>query len=205
MKYDHENFPIDDAEAQERRDGSRTTSVYRPVLIEFEGFAGFCLIRNLSPGGMMGQVYTEFTPELSVTVHISPEIIVNGQIVWSKDQRIGVQFEREIDVEEVLKELGSKYIGSKLNRAPRLQIQCSGELRIGNESIAMELQDISQRGTKVAVPHLKAGEEVVVLLDGLDPHKALVRWSQRGTAGLNFVRPLGFEELARWAIGRYSK
>lgn len=201
---EEDEFSREEDPSNERRTGSRTTSVYRPVLIELEDFAGFCLIRNLSSRGMMGQVYAQLAQGEPVTVHINPEIIVTGTIVWSKDQRIGVEFDQEIDVDEVLRELGRTYTGSRLNRAPRLQIQCTAELVVADVTLPAEVQDISQRGVKVAAPLLKPGEEVTVRLEDMAPRKAVVRWSRQGAAGLNFMRPLGFEELARWVIQRHS-
>ncbi len=47
---DEHELPEDPASPDRRRD-NRTTAVYRPVLLETEGFTGFCLLRNLSPSG----------------------------------------------------------------------------------------------------------------------------------------------------------
>ena len=37
--------------AIERRSEERTATVFRPILIETDQFAGFCVLRNLSPSG----------------------------------------------------------------------------------------------------------------------------------------------------------
>lgn len=197
--------PSLDATADERRAGNRTTAVYRPVLIEMEEFAGFCLIRNLSPGGLMGVVYAQFAAGQPITVQFHPDHVVTGMIAWAKEQRIGVRFDEEIDVARVLRTLGSQSSDGRLNRAPRLQIHCEGELVAEQRTLPITLQDISQRGIKAAVPLVQPGDEFVVRLEGLEPHKAVVRWTQNGTAGLNFIRPLGFEELAEWVIQRQSR
>lgn len=188
----------------ERRAGDRTTSIYRPALIETEDFAGFCLIRNISPGGMMGSVYADFASEQPVRVQFHPEYTMEGFIAWSKDKRIGIRFNHDIDVDKVLHDLGSREIGGKLNRAPRLPIQCQGELVIEKRVVPVTVQDISQRGLKVAGSSVCLGDEVIVRLEGLEPHKAIVRWVQGGAAGLNFIMPLGFGQLAEWVIGLQS-
>ena len=189
-----------------RRAGNRTTAVYRPALIETEDFAGFCLIRNISPGGMMGSVYAEFAADQPVRIQFHPAYTIAGTIAWSRDKRIGIRFDMEIDVSQVLHELGSKEIGGKVNRAPRLPVQCLGELVFEKQVLPMMLQDISQRGIKVSVTAaLTPGDEVVVRLDGFEPHKAVVRWTQPGAAGLNFIMPLGFEQLAEWVIAQQAK
>ena len=66
-------------------------------------------------------------------------------------------------------------------------------------------EHISQRGIKAIIPSIRPGEEVLLRLPGMEPRKAVVRWSQFDTAGLNFLRPIAFEELARWAIERQSE
>ena len=187
-----------------RRSDDRITSVYRPVLIEMDEFAAFCLVRNLSSGGMMGSVYAQFVERQEVSVQFHPDHIVSGAIIWSKDGRVGIQFNHKIDVSETIRQLADKCLGKKINRSPRLQIECAGELEFDGRSIAMRLRDISQRGIKVEVALIKPEDEVIVHLEGLEPHKALVRWTQRGLAGLNFVRPISFEQLATWVIGQQS-
>lgn len=196
---------VPDEEAiMDRRSEGRTKAVYRPVLIETDEFGGFCLVKNLSQGGMMGVVYAQFAAEQPVTVQFHPDHVVTGMIVWSRDGSIGVGFDEKIDVEEILHNLASKYVGRLVNRAPRLPIECRGEVDVDGRALPITVIDISQRGMKAVAAFLRPGEEVVVRLDGMEPHKAQVRWTQGGVAGLNFVRPIGFEDLAKWAIERQS-
>lgn len=189
---------------QERRAESRTATVFRPVLLETAEFAGFCLVRNLSSNGMMGHVYTEFAAEQPVTLQFGPEIILPGTLLWCKDGRVGVQFDQELDVKAVLTRLGQKVVQGKINRAPRLPIQCKGELIIGDRILAFELQDISQRGIKLRTSFVQTGDEVRVQMEGFGRRNAVVRWARNGTAGLNFIQPLSFEELARWVVDRQA-
>ena len=193
-----ENF--DDGKPVDRRKDNRTTAVYRPVLLEAEGFTGFCLLRNLSPSGMMGEAYAHFAEGEEVSIQFMPGHLVSGNVIWSRDGKIGVEFDQEIDLAGSLKNMGSTYVESKLNRAPRLQIECEGEAIIGDARWRIRVQDVSQRGLKAVLPSAKPGDEVLLSLPGMDPRKAIVRWSQGDNAGLNFLRPIAFEELARWAI-----
>jgi hypothetical protein len=64
------------------------------------------------------------------------------------------------------------------------------------------LQDISQKGAKIRASFVRSGDEVTLCLAGLEPRKALVRWTRLGAAGLNFVRPFGFDELGEWVIAQ---
>ena len=195
----------DDPNDADRRKDGRTAAVYRPVLLEAEGFTGFCLLRNLSPSGMMGVAYAQFAPGEEVGVQFMPGHVVSGKIAWSKDGKIGVEFDEEIDLVGSLKGMGSTYVESKFNRAPRLEINCDGEAEIGSLKIKLRVLDISQRGIKAMLPSAVPGDEVLVRLPGMEPRRAVVRWSKGDIAGLNFVRPIAFEELARWAIYSQSE
>jgi len=202
MSEETTNSLASHAQPVDHRGQNRTTTIFRPVLIETEEFAGFCLVRNLSPNGLMGKVYTQFADDLAVTVYFNDEIFVSGKIVWSDNETIGLHFYETIDVSELLGKLATKVVGDKVNRAPRLPIQCNAALEIGRRMEIVEVLDISQRGIKVRVPFLAPDEEVLVWLEGLPPRKALVRWTQFGTVGINFIRPLGFDELAEWVINQ---
>ena len=186
----------------ENRSETRTATMFRPVLIEAEQFAGFCLVRNLSPHGMMGHVYTDFAEETPVTLQFGPNLIVAGRIIWCRDGRTGVEFDEKIHVAEVLAEMGSEVFEGKINRAPRLEMRCAGELHIADRQLEFQLLDISQRGMKVRASFIQLGDEVEAQLDGLRRRKAVVRWMQNGIAGLNFISPIPFEELAYWVISR---
>lgn len=188
-----------DGAGGERRSEDRIATVFRPILIETEQFAGFCLLRNLSPNGMRGQVYTSFGEGLAISVQFSPEQIVQGTVIWCKDGHVGVQFDEPVNAERVLSDLGRKLVQGKINRAPRLQIECEAELLFDDRPLTIEVQDISQRGIKAVASFIVPGDEVWVRLKGLE-RKAVVRWTQGRTAGLNFIRPLSFEELAHWVI-----
>ncbi|MBO9497920.1 MAG: PilZ domain-containing protein [Novosphingobium sp.] len=197
--------PIEEDElSAERRRDNRTTAVYRPVLLESEGFTGFCLLRNLSPSGMMGIAYAAFAEGEAVSVQFMPGHVVTGHVIWSRDGRIGVQFDHEIDLAASLKSMGSTYVESGLNRAPRLQIDCEGEALMGDSRWKIRIQDISQRGIKTTLRGARPGDEVTVMLPGMEPRKAVVRWARNDQVGLNFIRPIAFEELARWAIYQQS-
>lgn len=187
----------------DRRSAERTATVFRPVLIETEDFAGFCLVRNLSLHGLMGDVYTSFADEQPVTVDFGHKSIA-GTLKWCKDSRIGIEFNSAIKISEILAVMGSRTVEGLINRAPRLQIRCPVELTIGDRVRVAEIEDISQRGVRVQAPFMPVNQDVFVQLDGLERRKAIVRWAQAGMAGLNFIRPLSFQELAQWAVQQQS-
>ena len=189
-----------DGFAGERRSDERTTTVYRPVVILVEGFAGFCLVRNLSPEGMMGMVYTSFAEGSPISIQFHSAFTVPGTVVWSSDAKVGIRFDDRIDVPAVLHLLSNPLYRGKVNRAPRLEIQTKGEIDLDGRTISVELQDISQRGLKVRSTFLRPEDEVTVHLQGMEPRGAIVRWALLETAGLNFIRPISYSELSEWVI-----
>ncbi|MCB2061712.1 MAG: PilZ domain-containing protein [Novosphingobium sp.] len=197
--------PVDFGTKGERRVEDRTkTTVYRPILFETAELGSFCLLRDLSPGGMMGVIYTTLASNQPITIEFHPEYRVRGIIAWSRDERVGVHFDAEIDVAHTIAVLGKTHAEGWIKRAPRLALDCEGELQIGQKTLPFQLHDISQRGASLELPGIKPGEEISVRLPGLEPHKAVVRWVRGDKAGLNFLRPFGLEELARWALARQS-
>lgn len=174
--------------------------MFWPVLIRFDDFTGLSLIRNLSPHGMMARVYAQLAPEQVISVQFNQDTVVDARVVWSNGQRIGVEFDREIDVDAILSRFGRQNNGTGEDRAPRLQIDCGCEILTESGTLAVDVRDISQRGVKIATSRLRPGDEVTIHLPRMRPKKAVVRWVQQETAGLNFLDPLGFEDLARWVI-----
>ena len=204
MKQVEDGYPLE-AGSGERRSSTRTTTVFRPVLIETAEFSGFCLIRNLSETGIMGHVYTNFAENQSVTIHFGQTTRVEGTLVWCMDGRVGVRFDHTIDVDGVLAQLAAKSVNGRLNRPPRLQLRCEGKLIIGDRALTIEVQDVSQRGIKVLASFIRTGDELYVEMSGLERRKAIVRWTQAGVAGLHFVTPLSFEQLANWAVAQQTR
>ena len=187
-------------EAAERRVNARTATVFRPVLIETAEFSSFCLVRNLSEMGIMGHVYTDLAENLPVTIHFGQATKVSGTLVWSAGGRVGVRFRHSVDVDGILAVLAAKIVNGKLNRAPRLRIRCHAKLGIGDRTLAIEVQDVSQRGIKITASFILPGDELYVEMSGIERRKAIVRWTKDGAAGLHFVRPLSFEQLANWVV-----
>ncbi len=188
----------------DRRSDKRTTTVYRPVLIETEEITGFCLLRNISSEGMMGRFHTEFPANTAVTVQFNAHLSARGKVSWSGDGMIGIQFAAPIDVPRILHGLSTSPLRGKINRAPRLQVQANIQIILNGRTVPVEVQDISQKGLKVRTAFLRSGDEVTVLLDGLDPKKAVVRWTDPQLAGLNFIQPLAFDQLSEWVIRQHE-
>ena len=183
-----------------RRSEPRSALLYRPVIIETDGYTGFCLVKNISSGGFQGIVFADLGEGQPITIQFPTGAEAHGTVAWSKNEAIGVQFDEQIDVAQVLHDLGQPTFGDKVNRAPRVSIEKPAILVARDKRESVHLHDLSQRGAKVTAPSLTLGDDVVLHLDGLRPCIATVRWVQAGMAGLAFHLPLPFDDLARWVI-----
>jgi len=188
----------------DRRVQNRIATMYKPVIVELDDFAGLCLMRNLSSSGMMGQIGTIFAKQAPVRVQLSQMHAVSGRIAWSEDGKVGISFDEAVDVAAIFADFSQNRSDGLLARQPRLPIRCKGTITLGTLSVAVEAINISQGGVKVNAECLCPEDEVNVRLDGLGARRAIVRWVQAGCAGLNFVQPLAFDELATWAVRRQA-
>lgn len=192
-----------DHSIEERRSEERITTVFKPVVVRADGFSGFGLMRNMSSKGAMVDLYTELAEGEAVHLVLG-DTITRGKVTWYADGRIGVTFDEPADVAARLSALSCAEEG-KVNRAPRLDLACDGELIIDSRSVAMRLQNISQRGLRALTSFVRFGDVVEVQLPGMGRRKAAVRWVEDGQAGMNFLRPVGFEELALWVLDQQAR
>lgn len=157
-----------------------------------------CLIRNISTGGVMANIYSphEVGEEISLEIRSGQQLA--GEIVWMSDGCIGVRFRQQIDVEEMLKSASSSK-STLRTRAPRIEVYGRANIKVGNRIYSVDLCDLSQGGVKVTLPEpIKPNDEAVVSISGLEDRKSLIRWQKDGRAGLSFVRPISFDLLVEW-------
>ncbi len=191
--------------APERRTDDRSKiSVYRSAMLRWGGVEALCLIRNISPGGLMGKLHTQLAPGEPVTVEIRSGRMIPGHVAWSHDGLVGVQFDERIDVLEVLHAPVHGQQGLT-QRMPRLRISCPVSLMVNGARQPATLVDVSQGGAKVDAEFLREGDDVTIGIRGLEPHRGVIRWSQSGRAGVAFLTAIPFDTLAKWALERQAE
>jgi hypothetical protein len=82
----------------DRRSETRSITFFRPVVIDVGAYSGFCLMRNLSPGGMMGVAYAQLPLNHEIKVRFGDQKVVKGIIAWSDLERFGVKFLEPVDI-----------------------------------------------------------------------------------------------------------
>ena len=80
------------------RGASRDSLFLLTVLSAPDGHdMGSARVRNLSSTGLMADCETPMAPGDRVSMKLRGVGVVKGVVAWAKDDRIGVNFEREID------------------------------------------------------------------------------------------------------------
>lgn len=196
-----ENAPI---ETPERRGDDRSkVRVYRAAVLRWHRFEGLCLIRNISPGGLMAKVHAHLDRGERVTVEIRSGCPIEGTIVWVNDGHVGMQFDERIDVLETLNGQPAGRL-TPTPRMPRLRIACPVQMIVDGARFPTVLIDLSQAGAKVEADFVRPDMHVTLAIPGLEPKRAIVRWAEGGRAGLAFHAPIAFDPLAQWALERQS-
>lgn len=191
---------------------SLTTDVPRPVehrvdervipmlrvakMVDGEGSQQLVRVRNLSAGGLMGEVSQPHEVGDIVQLELNSQM-VPAQVVWVREGTAGFKFDNNIDLGEML--AGRKPRHGFRPRPPRLKVNCKANVRVGKLYYTVDVHDISLGGMKVEpIEEYCLGQKVVVVVESLRPIKGEIRWYSDRKAGIVFDRPLEFEELAEW-------
>lgn len=188
---------VDEAAEAERRDGPRHTRVMRVAKMVLRSHDELCVIRNISDGGLMAQVYSAPAPGEPVVFEFRSGPSIAGQVRWVRDDLIGVEFDTRIDAGRLLAGDDAAPVAP---RAPRLATDTPAVVRCGVRIHPATLCDISQGGAKLcAADWTQPGQEVVVRVPGLPPIAGTIRWRDERHAGVAFTLPVPLPVLAAWA------
>lgn len=185
-----------------RRVERRHMSVLRVGKLIVGNAEELCMVRNISSGGLMAHVYSRHAPGDDVTVEIRNGHMLSGKVAWFQTGQMGMAFDTPIDVLAFLAGEQDNLNGMR-SRAPRLSMNFRALLRRGAEYMNVTVHDISQGGAKLEPSgELAVDDEIVVMINGLPPIPACVRWTEKGRAGAGFLQVVPFDTLARWAAER---
>jgi hypothetical protein len=199
------NKPIDDTcNEAERRDHDRYLTIFRAVKLTSGTSESLCVARNLSPGGIMIDVSAHYAIGQNICVSFAEDQQFEGQVVWQRAVTIGVKFNSEIDIKQVLEKSRHPEGGYKW-RMPRIQVCQQVELWVGSKILLIELCNISQCGAQIKTDHdLGNGELLKMIVKGLDPISGTVRWQHNGYSGIEFTKSIPISALMQWQGGADS-
>jgi hypothetical protein len=179
----------------ERRDDDRQLTLFRVGSLIIGDRRELCLIRNVSAGGMMIRAYCTIAPGTRVSVELKCGELVDGNAIWVKDDLIGLEFDKPIDVVDLLK---TSMEGPR-PRMPRIEVDCVVWVRDGADVQRARARNVSQGGLKVEIKReLGIGDQVIVTLPGLAPLPGTVRWCDSGCYGLTFNKIMPLPQLVDW-------
>jgi hypothetical protein len=182
----------------ERRAAERHLKILRVGTLIVDGRRELCLIRNISAGGLMAHVYSKLSEGARVTVELKTHQPVTGEVIWTSESNVGIQFDEAMDVAELLANPAVLDNGWR-PRTPRVEIDRMATLRAGARTWWVHARDISQSGVKVETDHPpEADTEVVLTLEGFRPIAGVVRWQRQDSCGVSFNQLIPFGELIAW-------
>lgn len=182
----------------DRRTDERLQAILPLAKLVSEQGEDLCRIKNISAGGLMAETVMPQAIGREVYVEMNSDQRIPGRIVWARDGAVGVRFDQNVDLRELLAHKRPR-AGSYRPRPPRLEVTCGASVRIGGVYHQVEVRDISLGGIKVAIDDWDClGKEATVVVESLRPVKGRVRWYRAGQAGIVWDSPLSFEELAEW-------
>ena len=196
--FDSTTFSLSTAvpRPSERRSDERIAPMLRVAKLEGPSGVQLIRVRNVSAGGLMAEIGQPVSVGDIVTVELSSQKIP-GSVVWIRDGTVGVKFDQNIDLGELL--AGRKPRHGFRARPPRLDVSCKASLRVDKTYYTVDVHDISLGGMKVEpIEEYCLGKKVVVVVESLRPIRGEVRWYSNRKAGIVFDDALSFEDLAEW-------
>ena len=181
--------PIAEAEV-DRRDGQRLRTVCRIAKIVRPDDAGLWMVRNISDGGMMLTTSVPVAVGEEITVMLSEDVSLDGQVLWVRDGKCGVAFSEEIDGEVILRRLAEDK-DNGWHRPLRVELKAHALASVNHHVRPIEVVNLSQHGAGIVHDgSVETGMRLNLMLPSGIRREAVVRWSRGGRAGLWLTQPL---------------
>ena len=187
-----------------RRANKREALVLRIGVISSEESTSFCLIKNISPGGMLVKLFGRAAEGALVSIRVGDEPGIAGRVAWVRDQFAGIEFAEELPPEALLR-VAQKLAPTKRRSSPRVSTAAKVTVRTAGTLCLGTLLDISTMGARVKLGHpTTAGPTAMIALPDMPAMRAFVRWQEDSELGLAFETPLPIEVIAQWLNERVS-
>jgi hypothetical protein len=189
---------ISSAEA-DRRSHERFVTVFRLAKL-IGAREEFCLVRNVSAGGLKAQAFSPKVVGDRLTVDLGDELPRPAQVAWVEGDSVGISFDKKIDVARALSKAPQP--GRSRARPIRLTVGLDATVTVGKTDEKCQLVDISQGGAKLAIDAaLRPGDDLVLQVPGLGRLICVVRWTRKGNVGVAFPGQVPYRRLAPWVGG----
>lgn len=205
LRPDHESefgnasaYPADDCVANDRRRHGRSMRVMRVARLASQHAEGLGMVRDVSPGGMKIDAYLSLEIGQTVSIALLDDHELTGTVSWKDGQSVGIEFAREVPVDQILAKPAVNADGSR-TRLPRFVIDRSVTLEHGNNKLLTTICDISQRGVKMLCSaKIPVHSNIMIRAAERRPVRATVKWRGGDYMGAEFHRLMSIEELVTW-------
>lgn len=187
---------VANARFAERRATDRYRSVLTAGRIVIDGRDCFCLVRNVSAGGLMIEMATPPGAGDRVLIETAGLPPCGATVIWREGRLVGLEFETRQDVEIICRR-GVADAGL-IVRGPRFRSDRVAEFVADGRNSVVEVVNISIGGAKLRGATGIAVNVLGRLIMG-KPMPALagsVRWTVGEEVGFRFAEPLGREAMA---------
>ena len=186
----------------ERRKEARYTLILRVGVLEQNGKASLCLIKNISSSGVQLKCYARPIVDAEASIRVADEAPLRGRLLWVDGETAGMSFEEELDSAALLR-VQQKLRPNRRRTTPRVSVEASACLRTGGRIYRAAVCDISSMGARIRTSApLRPGDRAIVTLNDLPSLESFVRWSEGNEAGLVFETPIPMQIIAHWIDGR---
>jgi hypothetical protein len=179
----------------DRRGDIRHKAVLAVGKLVIDGHERFCLVRDISSGGM--KVETTHAPERGalVTVEMRGLAPCRARVAWREGELAGLMFEEQQDV-EIFGNRRADAAGWQA-RAPRFVTDRVAELRVDCRPEIVEVVNLSVGGARLrGVSGFDVNTAGQLLLgNGLAPLVGFVRWNAEDDIGFKFATAIDRKSL----------
>lgn len=168
------------------------------------GKEALCRLRNVSTTGMLVETGHPLAPKDAVVIELRSGERLSATVVWTDEGRVGIQFDREIDVARTLRPQMVKAKGHvpAIGRAPRFAVAAPGRLSSLGRSCPVTVENLSQSGARLTLSSdIPLGAPVTLAIAGLSPRACSVRWRDALQVGVAFIDFISYAELSAWLAG----
>lgn len=175
----------------DRRQARRSMTVLRVAKLESGDIEDLAVVRNVSEGGICLFTDQHFDIGAPVSISLIEDIDIRGQVVWARDRFIGVAFDDDVPVEDLLARPQLLKDGRRA-RFPRLAIDARVEVSMNNQCLVARVRDISHKGAKLlfSQPVDRTTQGLVLVIDDHTRLEAMIRWQRGGSVGVEFLKPV---------------
>jgi len=160
-----------------------------------------CLLRIISAAGVMAHASRPFTEGEPVAVGFRSSHIIPGHIVWTRNELIGIAFDKVADLDTVLAVQRRAVDGRFLPESVRLDVASEASVETPVGTLTTELFDISLAGAKIGdLPELEVEMAVSLAVAGLPVRSGSLRWKDGGRAGIAFNLSMPYDVVAGWTL-----